>query len=240
MATPAAVVLSASGNGITIQTRSSTLLRRGLRISGVIAGARQGTVVEIQRRGRATHWRWAPTARAPVAAGGVFTAFWRAGQIGQFQIRAVHPLVVDARTRRALRTATRRSRRRPRRSALDRRARRSDRLGVTASPALEVIVYQPGFATLYGPGLYGNRTACGERLRPTTIGVANRTLPCGTEVSIDYRGRALVVPVIDRGPYANGADWDLTIATARALGMRANAWIGAIALPRRPPAGAAP
>src|SRR5215471_7928543 len=37
-------------------------------------------------------------------------------------------------------------------------------------------------ATWYGPGLYGNKTACGETLLPNTIGVAHRSLPCGTTV----------------------------------------------------------
>src|SRR5262245_38422346 len=37
-------------------------------------------------------------------------------------------------------------------------------------------------ATWYGPGLYGNGTACGQTLWPGTIGVAHRTLPCGTTV----------------------------------------------------------
>jgi rare lipoprotein A (peptidoglycan hydrolase) len=38
--------------------------------------------------------------------------------------------------------------------------------------------------------------------------------------------------VIDRGPYANSADWDLTAATARALGITGTATIGAVSLRR--------
>jgi rare lipoprotein A (peptidoglycan hydrolase) len=72
-------------------------------------------------------------------------------------------------------------------------------------------------ATWYGPGLYGNNTACGQVLRPETIGVAHRSLPCGTAVKFVYRGRQIVTRVIDRGPYSYGNDWDLTYATARAL-----------------------
>lgn len=74
-------------------------------------------------------------------------------------------------------------------------------------------------ATWYGPGLYGNDTACGQVLRPDTVGVAHRTLPCGTAVKFVYRGRQVVTRVIDRGPYSYGNDWDLTYATARALGF---------------------
>ena len=74
-------------------------------------------------------------------------------------------------------------------------------------------------ATWYGPGFYGNRTACGKVLRTTTVGVANRTLPCGTRVTFSYHGRYLVAPVIDRGPYRKGYDWDLTSAAAQQLGL---------------------
>jgi peptidoglycan hydrolase-like protein with peptidoglycan-binding domain len=74
-------------------------------------------------------------------------------------------------------------------------------------------------ATWYGPGFYGNQTACGKTLRTTTIGVANRTLPCGTRVTFSYHGRYLVAPVIDRGPYRKGYDWDLTSAAAQKLGL---------------------
>jgi rare lipoprotein A len=72
-------------------------------------------------------------------------------------------------------------------------------------------------ATWYGPGLYGNHTACGKTLLPGTMGVAHRSLPCGTAVKFLYRGRTIVTQVIDRGPYSRGNSWDLTYATARAL-----------------------
>jgi hypothetical protein len=74
-------------------------------------------------------------------------------------------------------------------------------------------------ATWYGPGFYGSQTACGETLHRSTVGVANRTLPCGTRVTISYGGKFVRARVIDRGPYANGADWDLTGATAEKLGF---------------------
>jgi peptidoglycan lytic transglycosylase len=104
-----------------------------------------------------------------------------------------------------------------------------------ATPALTTTVYRPSRATEYGPGFYGKKTACGQRLSRGTIGLANRTLRCGESVAIYYQGRTLVVPVIDRGPYANGADWDLTMATGRALGIKGTAQIGAVSLPTPPP-----
>jgi hypothetical protein len=76
--------------------------------------------------------------------------------------------------------------------------------------------------------LYGNRTACGQTLTPTTLGVANRTLPCGTKVTIFYHGRALVVPVIDRGPYVYSRSFDLTGGTASALGIDMSAGVNTI------------
>jgi hypothetical protein len=77
----------------------------------------------------------------------------------------------------------------------------------------------PSVASWYGPGLYGNETACGQILKRTTRGVANKKLPCGTNVVFRFRGRLVQTTVIDRGPYANGASWDLTKATADALGF---------------------
>lgn len=84
--------------------------------------------------------------------------------------------------------------------------------------------YQPGVwnvsgATYYGPGLYGNRTACGQTLRPDLQGVAHRSLPCGTLVELEWHGRHTVVPVVDRGPFGGDAEWDLTEATCRALSV---------------------
>jgi rare lipoprotein A len=109
-----------------------------------------------------------------------------------------------------------------------------------ATPSLTSTVYRPSRATEYGPGFYGKKTACGQRLRPGTIGVANRTLRCGESVAVYYRGRTLVVPVIDRGPYANGADWDLTMATGKALGIDGTAQIAAVSLPAPPARAAGP
>lgn len=72
-------------------------------------------------------------------------------------------------------------------------------------------------ATWYGPGFYGHKTACGQVLRPTTIGVAHRSLPCGTTVKFTYHGHYLITKVIDRGPYTDGNAWDLTNGARMAL-----------------------
>ena len=65
--------------------------------------------------------------------------------------------------------------------------------------------------------LYGHRDACGTILRADGFGVAHKTLPCGTEVIFVYHGRAIRVPVQDRGPYIPGREWDLSGAAAEAL-----------------------
>lgn len=68
-----------------------------------------------------------------------------------------------------------------------------------------------------GKTMWGRSTACGQVLRPSTIGVANKRLPCGTPVKFVWRGHSIVAPVIDRGPYIRGRAWDLTAAAAEAL-----------------------
>jgi peptidoglycan lytic transglycosylase len=97
-----------------------------------------------------------------------------------------------------------------------------------ATPDLAITVHRPAVATWYGPGFYGRRTACGLRMSRTLLGVAHRRLPCGTPVAVLYRGRRITVPVVDRGPFRRGTTWDLTAATAEALGFEHTDRLGAI------------
>jgi len=200
---PGDVIVTASGDGITIAARASAVLRNGLRFSGTAPQRDAGDVLEIERSGPRTRWAWEPTVQATVAPDGSFGAVWQTNHIGRFSIRAV---LVPAGGAAASSSA--------------------------GGPTMMVTVYRPSIATLYGPGFWGRKTACGVQLRRSTIGVANRTLPCGTPVAVYYQGRTMVVPVIDRGPYAYGADWDLTMATARSLALTTTATIGAVSLPR--------
>jgi rare lipoprotein A (peptidoglycan hydrolase) len=66
---------------------------------------------------------------------------------------------------------------------------------------------------------YGLGLACGGVLGRQQLGVAHKTAPCGTLITFTYAGRSLTVPVVDRGPYVAGREWDLTGATAAALGF---------------------
>jgi rare lipoprotein A len=77
-------------------------------------------------------------------------------------------------------------------------------------------VFRLAGASWYGGG---GSLACGGWLTSSTLGVANKTLPCGTRVTLRYDGRTVRVPVVDRGPYVAGREFDLTEATKRALGF---------------------
>jgi peptidoglycan hydrolase-like protein with peptidoglycan-binding domain len=74
-------------------------------------------------------------------------------------------------------------------------------------------------ASSYGPGLWGNKTACGQTLYTTTIGVAHRTMACGTRLKFQGKnGVVVAATVIDRGPYVSDREFDLTEATVKQMG----------------------
>jgi rare lipoprotein A (peptidoglycan hydrolase) len=87
-------------------------------------------------------------------------------------------------------------------------------------PVGRVNVYRWSYASWYGPGLYGNPLGCGGTLWPGRLGVAHKSLPCGSKVWLRHRGRTVRVRVIDRGPYVGGREYDLTEATAQRLRFR--------------------
>jgi hypothetical protein len=142
---------------------------------------------------------WQPAATATAGDGGAFDATWKPEHSGRTKLRVVP----------AGQQAT---------AAAD----------PATVPARDVTVFHRARATWYGPGLYGRRTACGVRLNKRTLGVAHRTLPCGTLVELFKDGRTVTVPVIDRGPFRRGMSYDLTYATAQTLGMDAIATLGAV------------
>jgi outer membrane receptor protein involved in Fe transport len=77
--------------------------------------------------------------------------------------------------------------------------------------------FRPALASWYGPGFYGGPLACGGRLGYRHLGVAHKTLPCGTKVTIRYRGRQVRVPVTDRGPFSGAREFDLGPGVRAAL-----------------------
>ena len=211
---PGDVTVSASGAGISLSTIASALLRNQLTFTGTAPVSDAGRTIEIDRLGHETQWTWQPTATATISPQGTFSVTWATDHIGEFEMRAVLS------GSRAARVAT---------------------ASATASspppPTLLVTVYRPSVASWYGgTSMWGEQTACGVTLTRQTIGLANKTLACGTNVALYYQGQTLIVPVIDHGPYVNGRDWDLTEATAQALGITGQGVVtlGAVSLPKPP------
>jgi len=97
--------------------------------------------------------------------------------------------------------------------------------GLNASTARRLgaaIVLHPSVASWYYDG---GATACGFH---ATYGVANRTLPCGTRVTIKHGSHSVTAVVDDRGPFVWGRSWDLNQNTAAALAFAGvgTVWVG--------------
>ena len=100
-------------------------------------------------------------------------------------------------------------------------------VGLGAWREAHVSFYGPGFYCVWnrvkaclpqgGRSVRAKVTACGVLYTRTVVGVAHRTLPCGSLVAFTYRGRTVIAPVIDRGPYVAGRTWDLSGGLCRAL-----------------------
>jgi rare lipoprotein A len=140
---------------------------------------------------------WVTIAGATAAPDGSFSAVWTVDRVGLFATRAV--LSGEG----AVQATS------------------------TQSPLVTVTGYRAAKATFFGPGLYGRRTACGQRLTRHLRGIAHRALPCGSVVELVYGGRVLRAPVVDRGPFARGIRYDLTQATASDLGFTTTDVVGA-------------
>ena len=89
----------------------------------------------------------------------------------------------------------------------------------SADRAGKLTVFRPAEASWYGPGFYGGALACGGTLQPGTVGVANKTLPCGSKITVRYHHEQVKTKVIDRGPYVAGREFDLTEALKNKLGF---------------------
>ncbi len=99
------------------------------------------------------------------------------------------------------------------------KARGNDEAAGSRASGGKITVYRTAYASWYGPGLYGNRTACGQTLTSSTLGVAHKTMPCGTKLKLRHGNNTVKVEVIDRGPYVGGREFDLTEATRNRLGF---------------------
>ncbi len=179
------------------------LLGEEVVIRGTLPSLR-GVAVRVERRADGDD-AWTPVARATVAADGTLSARWESDAPGRHALRVVPDAAQAAAVAAAL-------------AAGD------------AAPTATTTVYRRARATWYGPGFWGRRTACGIRLTKRTLGVAHRTLPCGTRVGVYLDGRQIELPVIDRGPFAKGMTLDLTQAAARAIGMLQTSDVGWVRL----------
>ena len=79
--------------------------------------------------------------------------------------------------------------------------------------------FRRSFASWYGPGFYGRRTACGQTFHAGLMGVAHKTLPCGTKLTLRRGNRIVRARVMDRGPFHPGREFDLSPAVKQALGF---------------------
>jgi hypothetical protein len=145
---------------------------------------------------------WETVATAVADAGGAFAARWLTDAPGRYALRAT----------------------------VERAEGRADAAAAQELLA-RVSVFRAAIASWYGPRFWGRRTACGLRLTRRTMGVAHRRLPCGTKVEIYHRNRTVVVPVIDRGPFVAGRQWDLTQAAAEAIGLEGTGRVGILPAP---------
>ncbi len=78
-----------------------------------------------------------------------------------------------------------------------------------------------GMASYYGRES-GNRTASGQRLNPSAMTAAHRSLPFGTKVKVTEprSGRSVVVTINDRGPFIRGRVIDLSTGAASVIGIK--------------------
>lgn len=66
-----------------------------------------------------------------------------------------------------------------------------------------------------------SKTASGERMNPSALTAAHRSLPFGSKVIVTNQrnGRSVVVRINDRGPFIKGRVIDVSKAAAQKLGF---------------------
>ena len=150
---------------------------------------------------------WVPIAAAPIAVDGAYRASWTADVAGRITTRVTT-------------------------------ARPGDPAAALAGAAPEagVTIYRRALTTWFGPGFFGRKTYCGQKLDRRLMGVGHRTLPCGTPVAFFYKGRSITVPVVDTGPFNGKMRWDLTYAAAKALRLSHTDTVGAVRVGSAPQA----
>ena len=81
---------------------------------------------------------------------------------------------------------------------------------------------ETGLASWYGHPYHGRRAANGEIYDMEKMTAAHRTLPFGTRLNVinPRTGQSVTVVINDRGPFVRGVSLDLSVAAAKAIGMR--------------------
>ncbi len=96
-------------------------------------------------------------------------------------------------------------------------------VAVRATPfgETELLYQEEGYASWYGPGFYGRKTASGERFTKKKFTCAHRKLPFGTRLQVTNleNGKTIEVVVNDRGPFIYTRMLDLSYAAAKKLGI---------------------
>jgi len=89
-----------------------------------------------------------------------------------------------------------------------------------------------GLASWYGPGFHGRRTASGDRFNMYAMTAAHKTLPLDSKVKVTNlkNNKSIIVTINDRGPYVKGRSIDLSLASARALGVIGTAKVQMVVL----------
>lgn len=93
--------------------------------------------------------------------------------------------------------------------------------GVWYHPQEDYAYVEEGAASWYGPGFHGKLTANGEVYDQYAVTAAHRTLPMPSLVRVTNleNGRAIVVRINDRGPFARNRIIDLSKRSAQLLDM---------------------
>jgi rare lipoprotein A len=95
--------------------------------------------------------------------------------------------------------------------------------GLALASGLLLADSSQAFAQCGGASWYAlrSRTASGERMNPSGLTAAHRSLPFGTRVRVTNQknGRSVVVRINDRGPFVRGRFLDLSRGAAQQLGF---------------------
>ena len=94
--------------------------------------------------------------------------------------------------------------------------------GAARAAGIQVPLTGEGVAAVYSDKLHGRKTASGAKYDRNKLTAAHKTLPFGTRVRLtnEKTGKSAVVTINDRGPHQPDREFNLSRASALALGMK--------------------